>query len=294
MSTEKILVDKIYDREIDYLKQELWFEYALENDEILPERPQLIGSVNDIPIFNKDDDNPGINNRYGSRTINDFVVGGENTFELSVSSMAPDTKVRVRIALHEEGEFPGYFLNNEEPEGVTLAEIVWDSKTEKTDFPLNLKGKLSIKNAPAEWRWENAEVLTLNNKTKQELLSFFDVLYEKHKNKDIDGIFELERIAIEEFAVAFPRYSSLDFEKQKEQFQYSLNNNGGYTLAPVNKDELEFSLVAEGRLVQIMDKEGRSPIRYLPNEPDDEGDSWPQRIFIGKINGEYKVLRGIF
>lgn len=247
--------------------------------------------LNDIPVWRMDGRTQG----FFSLAAHSFLCEGDNTIELIICPGSSPRKVRqppsippprasscsARLAKYRPGDRLGQ-------DGSTVSQVEWSyEQTSDVSFPSSRKVSFSLSSMFGKWAWESAQKLDLQRDSKM----IHDTLAEIYRLFRLgDGQQLLERycdIYFKEEATAYPARSE---EQMKHMFvrQVSANTMADVNVLPINPDDWDLRLCANGRLIECVDKKWQPLLRA--DRPPDMGEfSLP--IFLGLYEGRFQILR---
>jgi hypothetical protein len=244
--------------------------------------------INDIPVARVG----GNLQPWASVPVPEYLVDGENVLSvilgigetpstsktgLAGKQCEPGVELWARIVRMQDGEMaqPG--------SGESLLELQWTAeKAEDLPFSLSTTGDVGSKFG--EWKWQSADVLTLDSATTESAADFISKIADAYTNAKPDPIIELAGFKHQEATVAYPIYAGEDFgEMFKEQMQMG-SEHPNWKPYELPRDQYDLRLVADGRMIEAVAKDWRPIVRM-------ENGDFGFNMYIGKVNGEWQILR---
>lgn len=194
------------------------------------------------------------------RTIkaNQWIYNGKNTFEINLSinprweNALDDNNFRFNII-----EYSG--INGEySPQPVVQNEWYY---SEGTQFPVNLKEEFTTDIPYGNWIWQDADTIDEENFDRHSLNEYLKTLHACLKEKDFSRLEPLLKTKATELAEAYYLDINERFRDQQSFFTEELFGNPAWDMQPIDFDTLFYRFHAENRLVEVINKEGKSPIR---------------------------------
>ena len=245
--------------------------------------------VNDIPVTKLDPDN-----NEDTRPVNQYLVKGVNKISLvltpSVDELTgrppvlnKDILTEITLMQYPKGLMAG------DPSAKQMLSEKWLLKQNdpiidsvKKEYSINLDMD------DAGWQWVKAEKLTLTLQLDKEVDAFLDNLQQIINSGKADEYVSLYKTRIQEQAAAYGLEVNSMMEHSKNIISQR-KNDPAMQLVPLNKDEYAFRLVADGRLIDCIAKDGDPVLRakagsngFVPVFYD---------VKLGKIGGKLVILR---
>jgi hypothetical protein len=195
---------------------------------------------------------------YKELSINQWVTNGSNSFKINIS-INPDwfetlkeQSFDMAIALYEgvRGDFTK----------TVLKEIQWKYQ-EDTQFPVLLEETIEVDLPFGNWTWYDADVLSDENFDLDSLKQYISFMHTAFANKDYNNLAPLLHTKASELAAAYGIPIDKRISDQKSFFVNELFQYPSWGLLPLNLKDLTFQYHANGRLVQVLDIKGKSPIQ---------------------------------
>ncbi len=244
--------------------------------------------VNDIPVVRVG----GKLQPWASVPVPEFIVDGVNTLSVVVgigdtpataksgkggSKCDPKMKVQARIVRMQDGEIarPG--------SGETLVEINWTGEKEEP-LPLLLTAKGDLGEQLGQWQWQTADELTLDSATYESAAKFVTEMMAAYTAGEPDPIIKVAKFKHQEAVRAYPEYGDVIFADMFREQMTEASQEPNWKPYALPRSEYDLRLAANGRMIEAVAKDWRPILRM------EDGDyAFP--MFIGKVNGEWQILR---
>ena len=236
-----------------------------------------------------------------------YVVEGINTLELVIdigltpsrakeASEVVDNPKRTReegfaeakVVRYPEGVYPG------DPAGEVLATLGFDVIAATDKKPRIARATFEIKKGDEpnlmRWAWVDAKKIDLK-KDGEEIRKTVEYVWQCFSKGDYTAeMFALKKICLQEDTHAYPAGRGVDGTRRRmEQYLSSLIAEPDWGIVPLDPDQFDFRLCADGRLVQIISKDWVPTVRSVPLK--DYGGPVDYAMFLGKVNGKFVALR---
>ncbi len=244
--------------------------------------------LNDIPVLRIDTADPN-SPHAAAFPVSSCIVKGINKLHLLVlntheGSGAPDARAWITDSGPQGGIVKSPHASD--PGVVVLAE--WMSSSRDTKFPKTIEVNKDFGQALAESLWEKAPQLTLDDATRKKVGAFLAAVRNALMKGDANAVVSYEQPAILEVART-SGWSPKEVENMTRDMAKTWMKRHG-ALAALNPAEWDFHLVAGGRLIECVNKDGRPTLRTA--SPDPLGLSGIT-IFIGLDRGQMRTyIRG--
>ncbi len=212
--------------------------------------------------------------RTGSNPVEIIILESSQPKEAGAASV----KLTVK-QVDKDGEKAG-------PE-TSLLDFAWEQKGKET-FPLVLKTQFEIKNPLPAWAWEKGDVFTNANLPKEAIYGYVRELIALLNKKDFAGLAPYLRVKTEELSLAQHVPLQEGLTDQEQFFKSELFSDPKWSMVPLKGKSLVFNLHAGGRLVEVVDAKGGSPVHT--GELKDEG-TFSLKLFLARINGKWTLCR---
>ena len=251
--------------------------------------------VNDLPIVRTGDEGM----KTVARPIREFVQRGKNQLDLIIEpgldparSDTPPARplktgagVRLRIAEFEDGEFMDFDSGHELVKIQSLPES--DQQT-----PIVLSATFEIDGSPmADWAWMKAPLLDLDS-VRDQLNQSMKRIARLFANKEADKLLQLMKPRMRDDAKAYP---AMDLQQRIDNFRHSFATiPENWRPLPFDADRAVYRLVADGRLIEPLDRQGLPLIRTettSPEQPFEDPDYVPFPIMVGLRKDRFAIYR---
>lgn len=146
----------------------------------------------------------------------------------------------------------------EPPKEIAMAEWKY---TDETKFPVVINGEFDLDIPYGNWTWQNAEIISEDTINKDALKSFLLSIHGFLTDKNFTALEPLLTTKATELAQAYYLDINERFRDQRNFFTEELFGNLSWGMQPIDFDTLYFRFHAENRLLEVVNKEGKSPIR---------------------------------
>jgi hypothetical protein len=218
-------------------------------------------------------------------SINQWVTGGSNSFKINISinpnwfEELKEQSFNMVIALFEgcRGDFTK----------TVLKEIHW-KYSEDTQFPVIINENIEIDIPYGNWTWYDADILSEENFNFDSLKQYLTQLHSKLHNKDYDNLTPFLKSKSTELAAAYGIPIHERMSDQKTFFLEELFTTPNWGLVPIDTNNLLIQYHANGRLIQVLNKNGTSP---LQSNTMTDNVTFSLDLFLCHKNGEWILCR---
>jgi hypothetical protein len=189
---------------------------------------------------------------------NQWMLNGKNTFEVNLS-----VNPRWELDL-EENNFKIKFVQHEGTNGTYIPQelISHEWKYEPgTQFPIVIRGDFEIDIPFGNWAWLDAEILDEDTIDMESLKNYVTAIFNYLNNKDFAMLEPILITKATELAQAYYIDINQRFSDQKDFFLGELFSNPGWGMINPDLENLIFRFHAGNKLVEVLDKFGKSPLR---------------------------------
>jgi hypothetical protein len=200
---------------------------------------------------------------YKELSVNQWVANGINTFVVNIAinpkffEELKEQSLDMYINLLE-GTYPDLSK-------IILKENHW-KYSEDTQFPVNITSEVKIDLPYGNWSWYDGDDLSDENFDLLTLRNFLTSIHTALNNKDYEMLSPHLQTKASELAAAYGIPLNERLSDQKDFFENELFNTVGWGVLPMELDELVFRYHAGGRLIEVLNRKGKSPIQSLPME----------------------------
>ena len=244
--------------------------------------PYVVDGLNEIKVVVCPGPTPSSSQR-GGPLIPESTDGGEGEDAPTAAEEGSggDKQARICVIEYPVGVFAG-----DESQGQIWMEAEWqESREPQSDFPFVFQHSRDLDRQRGGWWWQKAEPLDLD-RDMGDIQSAVARIHHAFEAGDGEGVANMARYYLEDMGRAIPAYGA---DRFKRDMVADINGNAGRKdwIRPIDWDEVDFRLCAEGCLVQILDKDWQPTIRATP-QPD--GEIYPFPIFLGRLDGRFEIL----
>lgn len=227
--------------------------------------------------------------------VNHYLCDGDNRFELLVEPGArprdtrypteekalPDVYAHARLARFGDGDT----VNLET--GEELADIEFEGSADRKDIvPLSLTRNVDMGTFAGRWAFQDAAVLTLNDELVQEAHMKLEEIAYTIRHGSLTQYLDMFRVIVRERHRAYPALPQGHLQERSEDFLQRFRQKPDQVLPPA-RDQHEFRLVADGRMIECVDRDFFPSLRMRSVE----GNLVPMDIFLGRIDGRLEIVR---
>lgn len=231
--------------------------------------------INDVVLFK----NRGESKASGLR-INDFVIDGVNTVEVSVkrpahsasSGIEPPAAAFARVVVQKNNTPVYKFLCPQEDSPPVIPEADGGEFESGTEHGL--------------WSWQRSDEIELNEEISAAATTYLHRLFEACAAKDVEQVVEMFRVKIQERAAAFYRNEEECFQQEREFFNERLNNLV-WELEPVNDENIRYELCGKRRMVVAKTLNGDNVLKWI----DYKGMNTDISLYLSMMNGQWMIVR---
>ena len=219
-----------------------------------------------------------------STDLNLWIMPGENILKIKLlkpyqkGKNNSEPKIEAYIRLGQAGQ-----TSEEGKEIVNF--IAPESGQEKITFPTEKEIKFTPDFAPPSELWNQAEQISLDEISKKEITKLIQSLHTAANSGNKKIFLSLNEFKSKDMpkAMLSPVEDNTNDEKATGEFLKMLK--GKLVKIP---DGLSFRLVANGKLVYVIDEKGNDIIKTKPTKEDG---SFSVPIYIGKVKGKWILAR---
>lgn len=223
-------------------------------------------------------------------SVSEWMIAGDNEISVEVHAVEPapavpdpdsPQRVHVQLCVGALGEMvePG----SEQ----VLCELRHDpARVRDPQAPRRLAMTHHLPRWP-RWAWQDAPPFPEDEATDAELWTFLESLHADLQDGRIDAVTARERVKFAELA---PLYGSTPAEAvalTREQFA-ELSALATWSVAPLDPAEIVLRRCCGGRVVELIDRDGRAALRSGPEMADA---AWSLHAFVARVNGLLEIVR---
>ena len=248
--------------------------------ESLHNQVALAISINDIQVF-VDRFHTMPNNQV---SINQWLYNGENIIDINISvNPRFEHQLRAQSAsikvVHYSGVKPDFTPS-------TVKEIQWKYAPDETAFPVNLHDLFTLEIPYGNWSWQRGVSLTKETIPLDSLHEFLTRVHTALAAKDFEALKPVLQTKATELALAYSIELSERLSGQADFFK-ELFANPAWAMQPLNLEEIQPIFHAQGRLVEIVDRKGMSPLKST----DLDGDTFSLPMRLSLIDNCWVLCR---
>lgn len=234
---------------------------------------------------------------FQSVPAHEYLVPGLNQIELLVEPGPTPSSARVerretppraaraaaRLVRYAPGVYPD--VTN----GTLLASLEWraDADERQEVLPKSRATSIDLGQLHGRWCWQDAPFLALNSACMEEALSVFHEVASAISHADTRAFWTITEPRIREAIRAYPALTEAQVRADLTKF-LAFYQKAISPVLPARAERHDFRLVAEGRVLQLIDDDWL-PSLWLGNPED--GSPVPYPLFLAKINGRLQVVR---
>lgn len=225
-----------------------------------------------------------------------FLVNGRNLLELVIEpggtpsqsrsptfgkTVSRQAKAWARVVRLAEGAFTG------DESAPAMGEIRFSGADQSAplQLPHVLRREFDFQ-LVKPWAWQNADLIMLD-RDRPAIVETLSAIHAAFAAGNAEGVVQRARLYLQEEASAYPSLTAADLTSSLRR---DVSRNAGRTgwVAPLNPAEFDLRLCAGNRLVECVSKTWMPLINTLPQ---DDGSIYPFPMFLGKVAGEWQILR---
>jgi hypothetical protein len=224
-------------------------------------------------------------------SVSEWMIAGENEIAVEIRELEPPTatpdpdsprRVIVQLCVGGLGEMV-------EPGAERVLCELRHSPHDDLDppAPRRLRQTYTLPYAP-RWAWQDAPVFAEDDATDEELWTFLESLHADLEDGRIDAVIARERV---KFAEVGPLYGSTPAEAAaltRSQFA-ELSGLASWSVAPIDRDEVALRRCCDGRVVELIHRDGRAALRSGPEMADVA--AWSLYVFVARVRGLLEIIR---
>ena len=234
---------------------------------------------------------------FASIPVHQYLVDGNNEIELIVNPGLSPSKARTahreldstgvqavaRLVKYPVGVYPG------DASGEVLGEIGWKGQNAKKEiFPKIVATKIELGPMFGRWQWQDAEQVTLDKKTLAEISVYVDKFYAAFAASKSQELLDFAKVRIQEGDKAYPGTNvvaeNVMVVRDVEERKYDTR----WKVAPLQPAQFDFRVHAEGRIVEIINADWKTPFRGVFVGTDED---YSYSMFLSKIKGQWVMVR---
>jgi hypothetical protein len=135
------------------------------------------------------------------------------------------------------------------------------------------------------WRFEDAPALSMDEALEREALDIVEEVAGAFRAGDVEAYLRLAQPALSDALKAYPAHSEATLRGDVEEvMKWFLANRG--TVRPIAASDFEPRLVADGRLIECVNRDFSPSLRLAGPEME-----LPYSMFLGRIDGALRIVR---
>jgi hypothetical protein len=243
--------------------------------------------LNDIPLLRASAD---ADPQLRTLPVAEFVVRGDNTLTVvpqpgatpgssrrpSGQAAAPGARFEAKLVLYPEGEFPG------SGGGQDLVVLAGGGPVPMPTQPVSTSRALPVNLAP--WAWQRASVMRPTPELDAAVGRAVQAAHAAFAARQAEFFLQFGQPYFSEYARAYPAIGEAQRAQRLRDAWVRLGAAGDWRVAPLVPEEFDFRLCAEGRLLELVDKQFRPVLRG-------ESRPYPFPMFLGLLDGRLQMLR---
>jgi len=228
-----------------------------------------------------------------TKPVAEFVHNGDNILtvipfpgmtpstsrEPRLVSPSPAAKIEAKLVFYEPGDFPG------SGDGRDMMVAVFKAGESALSMPTQtIVEKCSLKIGIGPWAWQRSQRLSLTPELRETIVKAVKRAHKAFAECDAEFFLKAGQLYFAEYAHA---YLGMTAEIREKRFRAGFATCLGdpeWRIAPLDEDAFDFRLCADGRLVELIDREFRPILRA-------ESKDYPLQLFLGFLDGRWQILR---
>ena len=243
--------------------------------------------LNDIPLHRA---SAGPDAKLLTLPVAEYVRDGDNLLtvvpfpgttpsssrEPQPAKVSPDARFEARLVFYEEGEFPGSGGGRE------AISVAAGGDAPMALRPVSQKRALRVPGEP--WAWQRATVLSLTPEVRAALGRAIQQAHTAFAGRDAEWLLNFGQPYFADYARAYPGIPAAARAERFRKGFAALPGDPPWKVAPLDAANVDLRLCAEGRLVEVIDRQFRPLLRA-------ESVPYPYPMFIGLLDGRMQMLR---
>lgn len=233
--------------------------------------------INDIVLFiNKGE------RKTSGLWINDFIVDGVNTVEMSVENPAysmssgaePSADAFARISIQK----------NNTP--VFSFQFPPDAPDLPPALPTTAGGEFQSGTQHGLWAWQRSDEIELNKEISAAAATHLRRLCEACEAKDVERTVKMFEVKIRERAAAFYRNEEECFQQERDFFNERLNNPV-WELEAIDDEKIRYELCGNRRMIAVKFLNGANVLKWI----DYKGMNTDIPLYFSMRDGQWNIVR---
>jgi len=230
--------------------------------------------------------------------VHEYTLSGKNQISFTASTLPNpaaqptlplisqgDLSASLQLALCHKGQSP------EDANARMLTQLSWaPTLNEKHDWPFTLSQSVELPVTFPRWRWMDAPLVQVNDNLSTQVLTLLQSLALDFQRGDPEAFLQLTRFRIEELALAYQLTPQVCAQKFRAHFQQLFEAGVLGAVSPPKPGSIELRVLADGRLVEPVLKDGSPALMAGPVEGSSHVATWwPLRL--AQVEGKLYALR---
>lgn len=236
---------------------------------------------------------------FDSKTVNQFVVSGDNTLEAiifpgpkpTLASQRGETKtfqdetgLSIKLSDYPRGAYAG------SPGVILLGQVDFQIPIgTEYETPIHIKKKIKLGHTNlAPWSWEQTPNFSLDDDLKKEAIDLLKELQLSLNNGDPEPFIRASEPRFKDIATAY----HFDVEDRKTVFReqlFEFKKNPNWEMENIIDKEVELRMCAENRMIDCLNSEWEPILHSKKNEKGQIDPAYPIKLSV--LNGELKIVR---
>jgi hypothetical protein len=215
---------------------------------------------------------------------NQWMYTGKNTFEITLY-----VNPHFEMDLEEQNflfKIVEHYGDNPSEPPKEMVMVEW-KYTQGTKFPVVINDEFTLDIPFGNWVWLDANVVSEETLDKNSLNTFLLSMQKHLADKNFQELEPLLKTKATELSKAYYLDINERFRDQHSFFTEELFGNPTWGVLPIDFDSLFFRFHAENRLVEVLNKEGKSPIRSCSLD----GYTFSIQLFLCYKNNQWILCR---
>ncbi|CDG53100.1 MULTISPECIES: hypothetical protein [Halomonadaceae] len=239
--------------------------------------------------------------------ISQYIKNGKNKINLNSWPLEyePDSELKVSLLYWQPGKNPNTEAStafevvmmpgedNADPEvvfidpGAPLQPLQNDIRFNRYEEYDTLEVNFNNRQSMPTWCWEEGDVLSDSNATRDSLAREYRRLYALFEAQDNDALMDASKTMIEELALASGESEA--YVRQRASFTMFFDNPGLFQLRDFPEEPMTLNLAADNRVAWLTTKGVNVPIRFMHVQEDDV--SSKVRLYFIRRDGQWEICR---
>ncbi len=181
----------------------------------------------------------------------------------------------------------GTALNSGKREELIRVEWNGSEDDQPQNFSQSVSNSCNLQHVSWPCPWESAKRVDLDLKAREQIEELLKTLRKAFLRKRFDPVLDLVKPRLRQVEQAYGLPEE-DRQKVLSNILQELSSEPDWDMEPLKEDQWDLRVCGGGRLVECLTKD-RKPI--LCATPDNTGGRFTFPAFLGKIGGEWKILR---